>query len=248
MEKQIRVGAQYYNLWRTPLEPKAKLQVIRTLGYDSVELAGFNGENYDGPPASELKKCADELGLAICGAHVPYPKFADSMEQIISCHKELGVHWIAIPRPRVESARDMEELIDHINRYAARLRAAGLDLYYHCHDFEFRALEGVTAMERILKETDVMLEVDVFWAARGGCDVPSFIREHRERIRYLHLKDSVNGKPCAIGQGELDWSYYYDAAAAMGHTDIVVEDDIQEPDGVTSICNSMQCIRKYRGW
>lgn len=247
MEEKIRVGAQYYNLWRTPLGPRAKLEVIRTLGYDSLELAGFNGESYDGLPAWELKECADGLGLAICGAHVPYPKFADSMDQIISYHKELGVHWIAIPRPKVESARDIEELIANIKSYAGRLREAGLDLYYHCHDFEFQAFDGVTAMERILKETDVMLEIDVFWAAKGGCNVPEFLKEHRERILYLHLKDSLEGRPCAVGLGELDWKYYYEAAVSMGHTDIVVEDDIQEPDGVTSICNSMQHIREYRG-
>ena len=37
---KIKIAAQTYNLWRTPLNVLGKLQVIKTLGYDSAELAG----------------------------------------------------------------------------------------------------------------------------------------------------------------------------------------------------------------
>ena len=52
---KIKIAAQTYNLWRTPLNVLGKLQVIKTLGYDSAELAGFNGETYEGVAAEDLK-------------------------------------------------------------------------------------------------------------------------------------------------------------------------------------------------
>lgn len=240
-----KIGAQTYNLCRTPLGALAKLQVIATLGYDGAELAGFNGTDYEGVDALTMKAEADRLGLEICGAHVPYKVFGEHMENIIAYHKALGVHWVAIPRPVVECQADIAPLIKNINAYAKALRAEGLDLYYHCHDFEFKDFDGITAMERILSDTDVMLEIDVFWAARGGADVMAFLNAHAERILYLHLKDANADGPCAVGDGQLDCKGFYDQAVAMGLAYVVVEDDRQLPDGITSICRSREALRGY---
>lgn len=244
MEK-TKLGAQTYNLYRTPLGIVEKLKVISTLGYDSAELAGFNGTDYEGVDALTLKQAANDLGLELCGGHVPYPVFAAHMDGIIDYHQKLGVHWVAIPRPKVESREDIAPLISNIQRYAARLRAAGLDLYYHCHDFEFTSFDGVTAMEKILSETDVMLEIDVYWAAKGGADVMAFLQQHEDRILYLHLKDATNDGPCAVGQGNLNCRAYMEWARGKNLAQVIVEDDRQLPDGITSICNSIQAIR---GW
>ena len=241
-----RIGAQTYNLCRTPLGILAKLQVIATLGYEAAELAGFNGTDYEGVDAPALKAEAERLGLKICGAHVPYKVFGENMENIIAYHKALGVHWVAIPRPVVECRADIEPLIENIQSYARALRDGGLDLYYHCHDFEFRDFGGVTAMDRIVADTDVMLEIDVYWAAKGGADVMAFLEAHADRILYLHLKEANDDGPCAVGFGKSDCRGFYQKANEMGLSHIIVEDDKQQPDGITSICNSMQTLRSYR--
>ena len=243
--EMIKLGAQTYNLWRTPLDVIGKLQVIATLGYDSAELAGFNGTDYEGIDAKTVRETAQKLGLEILGAHVPYPVFETHMEGIIDYHKALGIHWVAIPRPKVESGADIAPLIANIQKYAGALRNAGLDLYYHCHDFEFRDFDGVTTMERILSDTDVMLEIDVYWAAKGGADVMKFLQEHKERIIYLHLKDANDEGPCAVGHGQLLCREYYEWAVAHKLPGIIVEDDRQLPDGITSICNSIQTIKEW---
>ena len=244
-ERRTKLGAQTYNLWRTPLNIIGKLQVISTLGYDSAELAGFNGTDYEGIDAKTLKEAAKSLGLKLCGAHVPYPVFAQHMDEIIAYHKKLGIHWVAIPRPKVECRADIGPLILNIKNYAKRLRAAGLDLYYHCHDFEFKSFDGVTAMDKILSETDVMLEVDVYWAAKGGADVMAFLNAHKDRILYIHLKDTDSEGPCAVGLGKLDCRAYMEWAVKEEVAQVIVEDDRQLPDGITSICNSIQTVRSW---
>jgi len=241
----LKVGVQLYNLYRTPLNIMEKLKVISTLGYDGVELAGFNGMDYDGFSAKEIRTAIDEYGLEICGAHIMYRLFEESMSEIICFHKEAGIPWVAIPRPLVESKHDIDLLIGNINRYSGQLRQAGLNLYYHCHDFEFRDFEGTTAMQEILDATDIMIEVDVYWAAKGGADVAAFLRKHSDRILYIHLKDGNEEGSCAVGQGKLPCRSYYELAEAAGAEYVIVEDDMQKPDGITSICNSIQAIRKY---
>lgn len=241
---KLKIAAQTYNLWRTPLNVLGKLQVIKTLGYDSAELAGFNGEDYEGVSAKDLKDEIESLGIDICGAHIPYKNFETCMENIIKYHQALGVHWVAIPRPVVENKKDMDDLIINIQEYAKQLRESGLDLYYHCHDFEFKAFENQTTMDRILSETDVMIEVDVFWAAKGGCDVKQFLKNNAKRIIYLHMKDTDDeGNSCAIGDGHTDCAMYCQMAKEMGLTHIVVEDDLQKPDGITSICRSIHTLK-----
>ncbi len=242
----MKTGAQTYNLWKTPLGILSKLQVIRTLGYDAAELSGFNGTDYEGVSAESLKEEIGRLKLEICGAHVPYKVLQEKLDNVIEYHKALGIHWIAIPRPFVDSRADMDRLLGEIEEWSQRLRKEGLDLYYHCHDFEFRPFEGVTTMERILSETDVKIELDVFWAARGGADIKSFIQKNAGRILYLHLKDTDSaGDSCAVGKGHASCRDYYEMAKELGLEYVVVEDDLQRPDGITSICNSMEAIRSF---
>ncbi len=242
----MKIGAQTYNLWKTPLQLPAKLQVIRALGYDAVELSGFNGTDYEGVCAADLKKELDRLQLDVCGAHIPYRVLQDHLQEVITYHKELGVNLVAIPRPFVDHKTDIDRLIGEIQDWSARLRAEGMELYYHCHDFEFRNIEGEVTMDRILSETDVKLEIDVFWAARAGVDVDSFIREYEDRILFLHLKDTdQEGDSCAVGTGIASCRTYYELAKSLGLEYVVVEDDLQRPDGVTSICKSIEAIRSY---
>lgn len=241
----MKIGAQTYNLWRTPLNVTEKLKVISVLGYEAAELAGFDGNSYDGIAAEELKCAAEEWKLDLCGAHVRYELFEEKMPELISYHKKAGIQWIAIPRPVIETKKDMDTLIQNMNKYAAQLRAEGMDLYYHCHDFEFREIEGVRPIEEILEKTDVMLEIDVYWARKGGLNVIEFLERHSDRVLYLHLKDEDEDGSCAVGKGTLPCKMYYDCAQKLGLDYVVVEDDRQEPDGITSICNSIQELRTF---
>ncbi len=244
----MKTGAQLYCLCRTPLNLEAKIQVIAALGYECIELAGFSGKDYEGVDAETLGEYIQKAGLEISGAHIPYLRFADSMDNIIQYHKKLGVQKVAIPRPVIESKADIDQLIENIKKYAKALRAEGLDLYYHTHDFEFKEFDGVRPIDRILSDTDIMVEIDVCWATKGELsedDVMKFLRDYESRVIYLHLKDSDFGKSCPVGMGQLDCKAFYKKAESMGHPYIIVEDDTQLPDGIASICYSMQTIRSY---
>jgi|GEM_PF-2778424 len=264
----MKIGSQLYNLARSPLSFQSKLEVIKTLGYDAVELSGFNGKNYEGVDAAAFRAMLDKIGLEVIGAHVQYGRLEDSMDQVIAYHRELGVHWVGISRPMPyfpegadfavirermshypETKEELDEVIVKVNRYAAQLRAAGLDLYYHTHNFEHMAIAGMMLMERLLGETDVKLEIDICWATKGGALTPeeltTFIGGHKDRIAWLHLKGNDHNESCPLDQGQLDCAFYYNLAKELGHDYAIVEDDAQQPDSITSICRSRMAISRF---
>lgn len=125
-----------------------------------------------------------------------------------------------------------------LNEKGAALKAAGVALGYHNHNIEFAPTEGTTGWDILVKETDpaiVHFEVDVGWIATAGRDPTVFLRQHRGRVKQLHVKDVAAGntanfalamKPAEVGSGTLDWEKILPAAYDAGVRHFYVE---QEP-------------------
>jgi sugar phosphate isomerase/epimerase len=101
-------------------------------------------------------------------------------------------------------------LARELNELASQLAARGLRLGYHNHDFELSSLVGgVPALEVLARHLDdaVLLEVDTYWAAVGGQDVPALLGRLGDRVRYLHVKDGPvvdrNDVMTAVGTGRM---------------------------------------------
>ena len=91
-----------------------------------------------------------------------------------------------------EIAKSVQAVAAELNAMAARLAADGLRLGYHNHDHELAPLpDGTPALETLAAALDpaVLLEVDTYWAAVGGQDVPALLGRLGERVQYLHVKD-----------------------------------------------------------
>jgi len=235
----MKVGCQLYNLARSPLSTEAKFEVIKTLGYDAVELAGFTKGCYGGLGPKELRALTDRLGLEINGAHVQYGRFEDSMDQVIKYHQEAGIHWCGISRPMPyfpdgadfskvreamahfpETKEQIDQIVEEVKRYAKQLRAAGLDLYYHTHNHEHMNVAGPRLIDRLIEETDVMLEIDICWATKTGALTPDQLTEtierYKDRIMWLHLKGNDHDQSCPLDQGQLDCEFYYHLGEKLG--------------------------------
>ena len=111
---------------------------------------------------------------------------------------------------------------------------------FHNHSDEFLPIgpNGESAIEAMLKETDIKLEIDTYWAFVAGADPVKFITDNNDRINFIHLKDgtqSGNGKP--LGRGEAPVLKVRDTAVKLGFT-MVVEN---EGGGSDSLDEATEC-------
>jgi sugar phosphate isomerase/epimerase len=181
-------------------------------GVRAVELAGYGGLTV---PA--LRTLLDELGLRVAGAHLPLAVWeerpAETMAGVVALGGEFAVvPWV--PEERRASVAAARALAADLNRWAATARDAGVGFAYHHHAFEFEPLpdgDGDTLFDTLVKETDpalVGIEIDVYWAARGGVDPARLLRELHDRVPLVHLKDLGDGPDqpdLPAGDGILRW-------------------------------------------
>jgi sugar phosphate isomerase/epimerase len=85
----------------------------------------------------------------------------------------------------------------------------------------------------------VLLEVDTYWAAVGGQDVPALLGRLGERVQYLHVKDGPvtrDDPMTAVGAGRMPVAEILAAAPAAWH---VVELDRCATDMMTAVGDSL---------
>lgn len=190
------------------------LRAVAAMGYRAVEPAGL----YD-VPAAQVRAALDELGVSAPSAHVPLERLEADLAGQVADLQTLGCKYATVPfvaEARRNSAAAVSALAAQLNALGRQLRDAGLQLAYHHHAFEFAPLDKGTMWEILTGETDlalVKLQIDAFWADRGGHDPAALIRRHGERVVMLHLKDrAADGSDVPAGTGSLDW----DAILAAG--------------------------------
>lgn len=171
------------------------LKQLKALGYDGVEFAGFYGHTAD-----EIKGMLDEAGLVAFSDHVPYVVIEKDMFGVISDHLKIGCKYIAIPyldeahRP---GQPGFAEVLRTIVRFGSLCKAAGIQLLYHNHDFEFVKFSGMYALDFMYAAVDEDLlktEIDTCWVNYAGENPADFVRKYAGRAPIVHLKDFVGSR------------------------------------------------------
>lgn len=164
------------------------------MGYAGVE---FYGEYY-GIPVVEVKKMCTELGLIPFSNHVPFQQMIDDVDKVIEENTVLGVQYIVFPymdeasRPGVDPEQ-FKATVAKIGEVGAKVKAAGFQLLYHNHDFEFVTLEdGAVGYDYIFSSNDrsnLQNELDVCWADYAGFNPADVLAKYAGNIPVVHCKD-----------------------------------------------------------
>jgi sugar phosphate isomerase/epimerase len=215
------------------------LAQIAAFGYGAVEL-------YDVLTDTEGQRAdLTAAGLRVSSVHaVPS---GDQAEPIAAAVRTLGTDTIIVPHmppARFADADSVAALAAELNEMATWAAGHGLRLGYHNHDFELSSLiAGRTALEVLADQLQdgIVLEVDTYWAAVGGQDVPELLGRLGDRVRYLHVKDGpiVNREDfmTAVGSGKMPVAQVLAAApAAEWH---IVELDRCATDMMTAVGDSL---------
>ena len=192
---EFRIGIQLYSV-RQDLARDfyGTLKKISDMGYEGVEF--FN--EFSGNTPQQVRQMCDELGLVIFSNHVPFADMMSDIDKVIEESRILGVEYITFPymdapsRPGVNPER-FKETVKEIGEIGKKVRAAGFQLLYHNHDFEFALLpDGTVGHDYIFSSNppeDVQVELDVCWADYAGFKTDELTRKYAGRIPVLHMKD-----------------------------------------------------------
>ena len=201
------ISLQLYTL-REPAskDPIATLTRVAEFGYVGVELAGMYGRK-----PKEFRQIVDGLGLKISGAHIGLPD-GDHANAALDEQDELGnKNLISGFGPADLSDETKVNLaIERINRAAPIVKARGMRLSLHNHDWEFAVkIKGKTVHQLLMEGTDpsILAEVDIYWVKTGGCDPQTVVKNLGKRAPLIHVKDGpcVKEKPMtAVGAGTVD--------------------------------------------
>ena len=203
------------------------IEQVAKVGYTGVETAGFAGTTVKAA-AHKFK----DLGLSVCGAHLPLP-VGDQQAEVLQTLETLDCRRLVCasqPRYLFESANGIRQVCDTLNVASVVAKAHGVTLGYHNHDFEFMPVEGRLAHE-ILRDClspDVFFELDTYWVQTAKVDPAAVLRELGARAPLVHVKDgpAVRGQPMlALGEGVMDIHAIWEASAAHAEWLIVELDE-----------------------
>ena len=214
------------------------LGALAALGFRRVEAAGWHGRS-----AAQFRDAVKTAGLDCVSAHYSLPDLLGDTEGRLAFAREVGVTYVVASSPAPSRPLDPSKswplanaeamaLADWranaaaLDRIGERARAMGLLFGYHNHVGEFLDYDGFMPLDEIVRLTDpanVVLELDLGWAAGAGQDPVAMIERYASRIHLLHLKDLassqrtpgkmvVDARTTPVGEGTIDWPAVFRAA------------------------------------
>lgn len=197
------------------------LAAIAAMGYEGVEFAGF----YD-RPAKEVRRLLDDNGLQVAGSHTGLHLLqGDKLQETIEYNLELGNKYMVIPAVP-QKMRDTKaaclETAGIIQEIAEALKPHGMYTGYHNHKDEVMPLPDApdeSAFTVLFDATgdDVVVQIDVGHAMRGGADPVALIERYPGRLKTVHVKEfDPNDETTAVGQGAVPWEKVFAACESKG--------------------------------
>ncbi len=225
----MEIGIQLYSV-RDSMEKdfEGTLKKVSELGYTSVEFAGFFGKTAD-----EVNELLAKYKLKLSGTHSSLDDLVNNYDETVAFHKAIGNKNYIIPWYDFSSQKRIDEFVEKANALCTRLAEDGITLGFHNHHKEFEMLKnGEVVYEQLIYRTNLMLEIDTYWAFVGMKNPLGLLDRLKNRVNFVHIKDGLkdgNGKP--LGLGEAPVKDIVAKAKALG-IPMVVESETCNPSGL----------------
>jgi inosose dehydratase len=280
---EITVGTDF-----TVPEPEDVLGAIADAGYSGTDLGppGYYGQG------DELRRRLQATALDIVGGFVPV-RFSEpdhwdqdlkGLQHTLDLFEAAdataarpvlcdagGPERIANPGRggenaslRLDDAR-WGHLVDGVTRAAELARERGFEPVFHHHTSSY--VEGLPEIEQFLEDTDVELLLDSGHLAVAGGDPIQSLRDWRERIGTVHLKDmrmdvlqEVRAENadmisawrrrlfCALGDGDVDLEGFCSELDSGGYDGWVVIEQDRVLEGNGAFAHAAAEQRANRAW
>ncbi len=245
------IGLQLYTVRELfSKDPMGTLEKVAAIGYREVE---YGGGGYDRMDHAALRKTMDRLGLKSPSIHIGYEALASDFDGAVAMTKKLGADTLIVPymADAHRNAEGWKAAVANFNRYAERLKKAGIGFAYHNHDFEFTVKPGgVSLFDTLIADADpalVKLELDLFWTVAAGEDPKAIIARLPGRIYAYHVKDrTADGKMTSVGEGVIDFADIFTLNKTAGVKHFYVENDQSPAPYLPDIQTSFGTLSRLR--
>ncbi len=227
-------------------DPVGTLQKLSDMGYKNIELADYSDGKFYGYAPKEFKKIVNDMGMDIISSHAAVESTGITIEnatKMADAHAALGAKYCVQPWVNDEdrTVETYKRMIGDWNKVGEIMKNVGVQFAYHNHNFEFANLDGVVPYYDIfMPEMDpdlITMELDVYWATKGGQDPVEMFNKYPGRFQLLHFKDMAESNApyyevikddiTSVGSGLIDFKRIYAARETAGMKYYFVEDDNQ---------------------
>jgi sugar phosphate isomerase/epimerase len=222
---------------------RGTLTRMAEMGYKYLEFGGTWGEE---PVA--LKHFMDDIGLVpLAGGAGLADMQGGDLRAIIDESLALGKRYLVCYWPWMDDGNNptwdkVKFAADELQRIGEHCRKNDLRLAFHNHHQEFQLLDEQVIYEYILENTDpelVTMEVDLYWAHKGGADIKQYFAKYPDRFELVHVKDSYDSPDlesfACVGSGIIDFQALFSFREIAGFKHLIVEHDRPE--------NEEECAR-----
>lgn len=272
--KKFNLGLQLYSVRKAMANDfEGTLKTVSEIGYKYVEFAGYFDKS-----AEEIKSLLEKYNLVCESVHQTLSADDDDkMASEIEFLKTIGVKYVFIPWYKVENlagTSNWNETVSKFKKMSEALKACGMTLGYHNHDFEFTRHDGKFLHDHIFDEIgrdNIIPELDTCWVRYAGLDPAEKIREFKGYVPVVHLKDFTCKKLASgpvydliggasasredngfrfrpVGQGMQSFDEILAACEESGtHTVIVEQDDSYEEGEISAVKASYEYLASRYG-
>lgn len=209
------------------------MKLLAEMGYKYLEFGG----TYRELPA-ELLRFMDGIGLIpLAGGTNIAGLLGDGLKQSIEECLEMNKKYLVCYWPWMDGGENptMDQVkfaVDEFQGIGDKCNEAGVRFAFHNHDMEFKKLEDQVIYDYILEHTEealVTMELDLYWAHKGGGDVREYFEKYPGRFEILHVKDSYDIPDrlsfACVGSGIIDFQEIFSYRDLGGFKHLVVEHD-----------------------
>lgn len=222
----LTVGIAGYTFAKFDLEKAIAMMKKVNINYISVKDFHLPLNSTDEKIQSVLKQFAD-AGIKVYAVGVIYMKSKEAVDQAFDYAKRVGVPLIVgVPNP---------ELLDYTETV---VKSSGIRLAIHNHGPEDKLYPSPKNAYDLIKDRDekMGLCMDIGHAIRAGADPAAVVKEYKNRIFDLHIKDvslaAKDGKAIEVGRGVIDFPALVKAlrkSKYQGLCSIEFEKDMSDP-------------------
>jgi sugar phosphate isomerase/epimerase len=211
---------------------QSALKALADMGYTHIE----GSVPASCPSAQAFKSALEANGLASVSLGSGMSKLRKEMDEYLRIAEVLESPYVVCYYPWLTSAENlqMEEVMqtaERLNEVGKKIKEAGFRFAWHNHDKEFVDIEGRTAFDILMQNTDpelVAVQLDWYWVAKGEADPVELFNKYPGRFELAHVKDMNNNRDrgiTCVGQGILDFDEIFAHAQTGGVKHFIVENE-----------------------